>query len=209
MGGLSPDLGNIFSSKNYTGLIAPNFQWSILNYGRILNNVRLQDARFQGLAYQYQNVVLQAGKEVENGIVGFLKAQERTASLDASVTAAQRTVDISIDQYRGGLIDFTPVVLYESTLASQQDNFTVARADIALEPDRHLPRSWRRLGDALVERRWLRSRPGWPAAGRLVRHQTPSLYRHLRFLRPKQGERIRIWCAWPSRSENCNRPKCA
>ncbi len=142
VGGLSPDFGHLFSSKSFTGLIAPNFQWSILNYGRIVNNVRLQDARFQGLAYEYQNVVLQAGKEVENGIVGFLKAQEQTASLNGSVNAAERTVQISIDQYRAGVIDFTPVVLFESTLASQQDSFTVARANIAL----NLIATYRALG---------------------------------------------------------------
>lgn len=142
VGGLSPDFGNLFSSKNFTGVIAPNFQWSILNYGRIVNNVRLQDARFQGLAYEYQNAVLRAGKEVEDGIVGFLKSQEQTASLAGSVNAAERTVQISIDQYRDGVIDFTPVVLFESTLASQQDSFTVARASIAL----NLIATYRALG---------------------------------------------------------------
>jgi outer membrane protein TolC len=142
VGGLSPDFGNLFSSKSFTGLVAPNFQWSILNYGRILNNVRLQDARFQGLAYDYQNVVLQAGKEVENGIVGFLKAQEQTANLNGSVNAAERTVQISIDQYRDGVIDFTPVVLFESTLASQQDSLAVSRGGIA----QNLIATYRALG---------------------------------------------------------------
>lgn len=131
VGSLSPTFGDLFSSKSYTGLIAPNFQWSILNYGRIVNNVRLQDARFQGLAYEYQNVVLRAGKEVEDGIVGFLKAQEQTANLNGSVNAAERTVQISIAQYRDGVIDFTPVVLFESTLASQQDSLAVSRGGIA------------------------------------------------------------------------------
>ena len=49
---------------------------------------------------------------------------------------------ISIDQYRDGVIDFTPVVLFESTLASQQDSFTVARASIAL----NLIATYRALG---------------------------------------------------------------
>ncbi len=142
VGSLSPDFGHLFSSKSYTGLIAPNFQWSILNYGRILNNVRLQDARFQGLAYEYQNAVLRAGKEVEDGIIGYLKSQEQTANLYASATAAERTVQISFDQYRDGTIDFTPVVLFESTLASQQDNLVVSRAAIAL----NLIATYRALG---------------------------------------------------------------
>ena len=33
---------------------APSFQWNILNYGRILNNRRLQEAKFQELVATYQ-----------------------------------------------------------------------------------------------------------------------------------------------------------
>ena len=38
----------------------PSFQWNILNYGRITNNVRVQDAAFQALVTDYQNTVLDA-----------------------------------------------------------------------------------------------------------------------------------------------------
>ena len=115
------------------GVIGPSFRWDILNYGRILNNVRIQDARFQELAFAYQNTVLQAGAEAENSIVAFLDSQDRTRRLAASAAAAARTVEISFDQYRLGAIDFTPVVLFESTLAEQQDQLAVSQGRIALE----------------------------------------------------------------------------
>src|SRR5262249_35219375 len=35
------DLGKLFDAKSFTGQIGPSFQWNVLNYGRILNNVRL------------------------------------------------------------------------------------------------------------------------------------------------------------------------
>jgi len=134
--------GDLFSPGSLFGVVGPSFRWDILNYGRILNNVKVQDARFQGLAFFYQNTVLRAGREAEDGIVGFLKAQEQTRSLNASVTAAERTVQISFDQYRDGAVDFTPVVLFESTLAGQQDNLAVARGNIAL----NLIATYRALG---------------------------------------------------------------
>jgi len=59
------------------GNIGPTFQWNILNYGRIVNNVRLQDAHFQELVAAYQSTVLTAAQEVENGLVTFLRARER------------------------------------------------------------------------------------------------------------------------------------
>jgi NodT family efflux transporter outer membrane factor (OMF) lipoprotein len=125
--------GDLFNTPDsLIGNIGPSFRWDILNYGRILNNVRLQDARFQELAFAYQNLVLTAGREVEDGIVAFLRNQEAAERLAASVAAAQRTLEISFEQYRQGAIDFTPVVLFESTLADQQDQLAAAQGDITL-----------------------------------------------------------------------------
>ena len=68
---------NLFQEKALAGSVGPGFTWNILNYGRIHNNVRLQDARFQELVATYQNTVLSAAQDVENGLVTFLRAQER------------------------------------------------------------------------------------------------------------------------------------
>jgi outer membrane protein TolC len=138
----SEDFSNLFSPGSFIGTIGPSVRWDILNYGRILNNVRVQDARFQELAYTYQNTVLQAGREAEDAIVAYLQAQEQTRDLEASVYAAARTVQISFDQYREGAVDFTPVVLFESTLAGQQDSLAVARGSVAL----NLIATYRALG---------------------------------------------------------------
>ena len=59
----------------------PNFQWKILNYGRIVNNVRLQDARLEEKSCQYRQKVLGAGREVEDALVGFVQSQVQARSL--------------------------------------------------------------------------------------------------------------------------------
>ena len=68
----------LFSPGALYGIWGPSFQWNLLNYGRILNNVHAQDALFQQLVAHYQNTVLTASQEVENGIVTFLKSQVQT-----------------------------------------------------------------------------------------------------------------------------------
>ena len=40
----SESLSRLFEGRSFFGTIAPNFRWNVLNYGRILNNVRLQTA---------------------------------------------------------------------------------------------------------------------------------------------------------------------
>jgi NodT family efflux transporter outer membrane factor (OMF) lipoprotein len=114
------------------GSIGPSFRWSILNYGRLLANVRFQDARFQELAYSYQNSVLNAAREAEDGIIAFLQSQEQVIRLAASVEAANRTVEITAEQYRQGAVDFTPLFLFQDTLTQQQDQLAAARGNIAL-----------------------------------------------------------------------------
>jgi NodT family efflux transporter outer membrane factor (OMF) lipoprotein len=123
-------LGDVSSWRSRTFAIGPAFQWNVLNYGQLTNNVRLQDARFQELIVTYQNTVLQAQKDVENGLVSFLKAQERVGSLTLAVNAAKRTVELSLIQYREGATDYTTVLTAQQALLSQQDNLAVGQGDV-------------------------------------------------------------------------------
>jgi NodT family efflux transporter outer membrane factor (OMF) lipoprotein len=144
------DFDDLFRSGSMIGEISPGFRWDILNYGRLVNNVRVQDALFQELAYAYQDQVLIAGREAEDAIVSFLKSQEQTEHLAASVTAATRTVEITNDQYSEGAIDFTAVFVFQENLTESQDQLAVAQGDIALsliEVYRALGGGWQiRLG---------------------------------------------------------------
>ncbi len=132
IGSSAQSVSDLFTSPALNGFASPAFQWNVLNYGRLLNNIRLQDARLQELIVTYQNTVLNASREVENGLVTFLRSQQRADSLAASVTAAQRAVDISLAQYRGGIVDFNRVALLEQNLVQQQDLQAQAQGAIAL-----------------------------------------------------------------------------
>lgn len=124
--------GDLFRTGSMIGSVGPGINWEILNYGRLVNNVRVQDARFQTLAYEYQEQVLTAGREVEDAMVAFLRTQEQTEHLATSVAAADRTVEITKEQYRQGAVDFTPVFLFEGILTEQQDLFAASQGDVAL-----------------------------------------------------------------------------
>ncbi len=123
---------DLFRSTAMNGTVGPSVQWNILNYGRILNNVRFQDAKFRELATAYQSAVLNAGQETENGLVIFLKAQERTKRQAESVKYAEKAVEIVVAQYQAGLVDFTRVTQIEQNLVQQQDTLAQAQGEIAL-----------------------------------------------------------------------------
>src|SRR5439155_2041607 len=79
-----------------------------------------------------QSTVLTAGQEAENGLVTFLRAQERTKFQAASVADAEEAVRIALDQYKAGTIDFTRVTQLEQALVLLQDTLAQARGEIAL-----------------------------------------------------------------------------
>ena len=123
---------NIFTPAAFTGLIGPSFQWNVLNYGRIVNNVRLQEARFNESVARYQNSVLRANSEVEDGIVAFVKSHAQSRELQESVKAAQKSVDVALAQYKAGMIDFNRVSLLEQDLVTRQTLLAQANGSIAL-----------------------------------------------------------------------------
>jgi NodT family efflux transporter outer membrane factor (OMF) lipoprotein len=125
-------LAKLFSARSFTGAAGPAFQWKVLNYGRIVNNVRLQDFRTQELVAVYQQKALTAAREVENGLIAFLNFRRQADRLAASVKAAERAVSLATAQFRAGVIDYTPVFVAEQFLAQQQNLYAQAQGDIAL-----------------------------------------------------------------------------
>ena len=109
----------------------PSFVWDFLNYGRIENAVRAQDAAFQAGATSYQNTVLLAQQEVENGLIGFRKQQERAKFLSEAVRAARALASTSpCCSTSNGVTDFTTVLTAEQQLLQQQDALAVTAGAI-------------------------------------------------------------------------------
>jgi NodT family efflux transporter outer membrane factor (OMF) lipoprotein len=125
------NVGDLFQLNSIEAFAGPSLTWDIFNYGRIKNNVRVQDARLQQLIVNYQNTVLEASREVEDGLVGFLRAKEQVVFLAESVEAAQRSVDLALLQYRDGVADYQRVLDTQQSLVAQQDLKTASQGDIA------------------------------------------------------------------------------
>src|SRR5262249_36842229 len=125
------NLGNLFRNNSLAYSVGPSFQWNILNYGQITNNVRMQDARWQALILNYQNTVLKAQKEVEDGLAQFLQSRSQAELLTKSVAAANGALRIATTQYQGGIADFTTVLLAEQNLYSAQINQAEATGNVA------------------------------------------------------------------------------
>jgi len=122
---------NLLSPASFFFAVGPQVTWQFLNYGRIKNRVRVEDARFQEVVTTYQNSVLSASQEVEDGIVGFVKELEATSVQQEAVTAARRSAELARIQYREGAVDYQRVLLADQTLLQQENNLISLRSGVA------------------------------------------------------------------------------
>lgn len=126
------NFSDLFSSTATSGFIAPGFRWKILNYGRLVNNVRVQELRYQQAILRYESVVLAAHREVEDAIVEFLRAKEREDELAISAEAAAESVDLVRLQYTEGNVDFGRVFVVEAILVERQDQLVATRSQVSI-----------------------------------------------------------------------------
>ena len=119
-GGGSSDL---FTSDSVNYTAGASFTWPVLNYGRIRNNIRVQDARLQQAVVSYQQVALEAAQEVDDAIVSLSGAQAQKAILKQGVEAARRSNDLSMLQYKEGFSGYQRVLDAQKSLFSQQNRY--------------------------------------------------------------------------------------
>jgi len=126
-------LADMFSWESRALNAGAGLVFPVFNYGRLINQVRVQDAQFQEAVLNYQNTVLIAQQEVENGLAAFVDQQRAATMLERAAVAARRSTDLAMIQYKGGQTDYTTVLAalqsqlaVEDSLASTQGNVVLA-----------------------------------------------------------------------------------
>lgn len=111
----STNIGNssttdLFQWSNHTVSIGPSLSLPLFNYGQITNQVRAQDAVFQQAIFNYQNVVLTAQKEVQDGIVSYTESQKSLQSMNIANNSALKTAQLTEARYQAGETDYSSVL---------------------------------------------------------------------------------------------------
>ena len=150
LGVSAQQFNGLFKNGAGYGTVGPQFNWNILNYGRLLNNIRVQDARFIQLYRAYEQQVLVANQEAEDAIIRYFKARERVVALSSAVDAADRSSQLVLNLYKEGKADYNRVFNVLTFLVAQQDLLAQAQGDVGLymvEINRALGGGWQiRLG---------------------------------------------------------------
>jgi NodT family efflux transporter outer membrane factor (OMF) lipoprotein len=125
-------LGDLFHPDSFRYSTGGGFNWDLFNYGRIANRVRVEDARFQELAVNYEYTVIRAVREVEDAMEGFVRSRQAVYFLMDAVKASKRSVELSMIQYREGMVDYQRVLDAQRFLTGQQDQFVLTTGAVDL-----------------------------------------------------------------------------
>jgi NodT family efflux transporter outer membrane factor (OMF) lipoprotein len=119
-----------FSAGSQLWSVGPTMQWRLFDAGRIRANVKVQDARQEQALAAYEQTVLTAFAEVENGLVLYAKEQVRRRLLQDAVASSQRSLEVANKLYANGLTDFLHVLDAERSLYQAQD--ALVQSDLAI-----------------------------------------------------------------------------
>jgi NodT family efflux transporter outer membrane factor (OMF) lipoprotein len=120
-------LGELFSVDSLTYAIGPSFVWPFFNYGRIENNIRVEDARLQQALIQYRETVIQAAREVDDAMMGFVGSQRQDVLLERTVQSALRSSELSLIRFREGFADYQRVIDAQQSQIAQQNRYVTNR----------------------------------------------------------------------------------
>ncbi len=124
-------LGDIFESNSFQYTFGPSFNWKIFHYGRLKNEVRIQDARLEQLLTTYQNTVLNAAREVEDSMAGIVYTQKEAEYLMQGIESSKKSMELSMLQYREGFTDYQRVLDSTRALTQKQDQYAQLQGKMA------------------------------------------------------------------------------
>ncbi|EKM32506.1 efflux transporter, outer membrane factor (OMF) lipo, NodT family protein [Vibrio harveyi] len=126
-----PDGSSFSFSDSLTMVVGPTFSWNIFQYGRVKNNIRFEDAKFQETLTNYNKKVLQAVNEVTNALEAYDLYLEQKSLRLQSVNSSIRAFNISMTQYENGQISFERLLNSVEKMTRAEDSYATIKGNVA------------------------------------------------------------------------------
>ena len=119
----SSDLGS--SSVERWG-IGPALSWRILDFGRIRQRILAAEARAAGAYASFEETLLLALEETENGLAGYRASAMAVEALGEALTASRTAAELANLRFDNGVSDYLAVLDAERTQLDLEDQYAVA-----------------------------------------------------------------------------------
>jgi NodT family efflux transporter outer membrane factor (OMF) lipoprotein len=121
--------GSLFSWANNSTGISAGLSLPLFYRGAIVDQVRVQDAVFQQSILAYQNLVLNAQKEVEDSLIAISTSKSSVEDYTRGVIAAKSAADMALERYKAGQNDYNTVIVAQQSLLSIQNSLVQTKSN--------------------------------------------------------------------------------
>ena len=163
LGALSVDSKNVsslFTTDSLTFSAGPSFRWNILNFWRVTSSVKAHEALYAQAVTRYRSTVLNAVREVEDGLSNNHWEDFRKTALEQTTLADAEAVKLALARYKSGKANYQRVLDSQKQLLRDEQSLARSRGAVTLE----LIRISKAVGG------------GWCASDTATYHETKSDY---------------------------------
>lgn len=121
--------GDLGKSASEAWFAAPTLTWAAFDLGSVRARLRASEARADAALAQYEQTVLRALEETENGLVGFGRQRARLVSLREAAQASGRAAELARLRFNEGVSDFLALLDAERTLLDAEDRVAQAETE--------------------------------------------------------------------------------
>jgi NodT family efflux transporter outer membrane factor (OMF) lipoprotein len=117
----SAAIADLFTWPSRFWSLGPQLAETLFDTGRRRAQVKVTEAVYDSTVANYRQTVLTAFQEVEDSLAQLRILSQEAAIVDRAVKSAELSLQISTDQYRGGLTNYLQVITAQtSTLQNQR-----------------------------------------------------------------------------------------
>jgi multidrug efflux system outer membrane protein len=149
----SPNVAGLFSTNNLSELGLGSVMWPVFKGGEIHANIRAKEEEEKQAYYAYQKAVLAAIQDAEDSLARYTAEQRRFIVLQSAAKSDESSVNIAVQQYRVGLVNYISVLTAQSNALAARDQLAQSNASLATD----LVSSYKALGGG-----WRPAKPDEP-----------------------------------------------
>ncbi len=123
----SANIANLFTGPSVFWALGANIAEPIFTGGTRRAQVRFARAGYDASVASYRATVLNAFREVQDSVTGLIVLQDAQQAQQKAVDSARRTLDISTERYKGGLVNYLDVVTAQQNLLSNEQELAIIR----------------------------------------------------------------------------------
>jgi NodT family efflux transporter outer membrane factor (OMF) lipoprotein len=114
-------LVNLFTWPSRFWSLGPTLSQTLLDFGKRQGTLEQAQASYDSAVAVYRQSVLTAFQNVEDNLSALRVLEQEAQQQDAAVTAAERSLELAINQYQGGITAYLQVITAQAIALSNEE----------------------------------------------------------------------------------------